>query len=112
MASTTIAFIIWSLIGCMFICMGIYSCVSKTPMGFWANAEVFEVSDVKKYNYAMAKLFCIFGMVQIVLGIPLLAGQNSAWILLSVAGIMIESIAAMIVYSLVIEKKYKKEKQT
>ena len=41
------------------------------------------------------------------LGIPLLAGQNSAWIILSILGVMAESIAAMAVYSLVIEKKYK-----
>ena len=77
-------------------------------MGFWANADVFEVTDIKKYNHAVAKLFCIVGIVLIVLGIPLLAGQNSPWILLSVAGLVMESIIAMIVYTLVIEKKYKK----
>ena len=75
-------------------------------MRFWANAEVFEVSDVKKYNYAVSKLFCVFGIVLIALGIPLLIGQNSAWILFSIIGIMIESIIAMVVYSLRIEKKY------
>lgn len=104
-----IGFIIWSAMGGMFICLGIYSYFSKRVMGFWANAKVFEVSDIKKYNHAVAKLFCIFGIVLIILGIPLLAGQNSAWILLSVVGIMIESIVAMAVYTLVIEKKYKKE---
>ena len=57
-----------------------------------ANADVFEVTDIKKYNHAVAKLFCIFGIVLIVLGIPLLA------------------IIAMVVYSLVIEKKYKKSR--
>ena len=49
-------------------------------------------------------------IVLIVLEIPLLAGQNSAWMLLSVVGLMIESIIAMTVYSLVIEKKYKKSR--
>lgn len=104
-----IGFIIWSAIGGMFICLGIYSYFSKKVVGFWANVKVFEVSNIKKYNHAVAKLFCIYGIVLIVLGIPLLAGQNSAWVLLSVVGIMIESIIAMAVYSLVIEKKYKKE---
>ena len=56
----------------------------------------------------MAKLFGILGMVTIGLGFPLLAGQNSAWVLISVVGVMAESIAAMAVYSLVIEKKYRK----
>ncbi len=104
-----IGFIIWSAIGGIFICLGIYSHFSKRVMGFWANTKVFEVSDIKKYNHAVAKLFCIFGIVLIVLGIPLLAGQNSPWILLSIVGVMIESIVAMAVYILVIEKKYKKE---
>lgn len=53
---------------------------------------------------------CIFGIVLIVLGIPLLAGRNSPWILLSVAGLVMESIIAMVIYTLVIEKKYKKSK--
>lgn len=109
MDGNTIGFVIWSVIGGMFICFGIYTYFSKTPMGFWVNAKLFEVSDIKNYNHAVAKLFCIFGIVLIVLGIPLLAGQNSAWILISVVGLMIESIIAMAVYSLVIERKYKKE---
>lgn len=78
-------------------------------MGFWANAKVFEVSDVKKYNRAVAKLFGAFGIVLIVLGLPLLAGQNSAWAMLSIVGVMMESIAAMVVYTVVIEKKYRKK---
>lgn len=78
-------------------------------MGFWANANVFEVSDVKKYNRAVAKLFGTFGIVLIVLGLPLLAGQNSAWAMLSIVGVMMESIAAMVVYTVVIEKKYRKK---
>ena len=77
-------------------------------MRFWANADLFEVSDVKKYNDAVAKLFCVFGIIWIFLGIPLVNEQNSAWILLSIVGAMIESIGAMVVYSLVIERKYKK----
>ncbi len=75
---------------------------------FWANTEVFEVSDVKKYNHAVFKLFCIFGIVFVALGFPLLAGQNSEWALLSVVGVMIESITPMAVYSIVIERKYRK----
>lgn len=108
MEGGTIAFIMWCVFGSMFLCLAIYAWFSKKPMGFWANAKVFEVTDVRKYNHAVAKLFGIFGIVLIALGIPLLAGQNSAWALLSVVGVMLESIAAMAVYSLVIEKKYKK----
>lgn len=81
------------------ICM-----VFKKPAGFWANVETLEVFDIKKYNHAVAKLFGIFGIVLIALGVPLLAGQNSAWIMFSVLGVMAESVVAMAVYSLGIEK--------
>lgn len=107
----TIGFVIWSALGCVFIGLGIYSLFSKKAIGFWANVKAFEVTDIKKYNAAMAKLFCTFGIVLMVLGVPLLPGQNSAWILLSVAGLMIESIIAMIVYTMVIEKKYRKNRK-
>lgn len=109
MTETMIGFVIWAAFGVLFIALGIYSFFSKKVMRFWANAEVFEVTDMKKYNKAMAKLFCVFGIVLIFLGVPLLSGQNRAWILLSVVGIMIESITAMVIYTMVIEKKYKRK---
>lgn len=110
MEGQTTGFIIYCAIGCIFIGMAVYAWFSKKPrpMGFWANAEMFEVTDVKKYNRAVAKLFGVFGVVFIILGLPLLAGQNSAWSILSIVGVMVESIAAMAVYSTVIEKKYRK----
>ncbi len=103
-------FLIWCAFGNMFLGLAVYAWFSKKPVRFWANAEVFQVTDTKKYNHALSKLFCIFGIILIALGIPLLPGQNSAWVLLSVAGMMVEGIIAMAVYSLVIEKKYKIEK--
>ena len=111
MGETVIAFIIWCAIGLLFIGMGIYAFFTKNPqpMGFWANAKMFEVTDVKKYNAAMGKLFCAFGIVFIILGLPLLSGQNSAWIILSAFGVMGEAIVMMGIYTIVIEKKYKKK---
>lgn len=109
MTETMLAFIIWVVVALAFIGMGIYSIFSKKPrpFGFWANAEVFQVTDVEKYNAAMGKLFIAFGVGFIVLGLPLLAGQNSALIIFSILGVMGEAIAAMVVYTTVIEKKYK-----
>lgn len=105
-----IGFIIWCVAGAAFIFFGVYAWFSKKPMGFWANAKMFEVSDVKKYNRAVAKLFVAFGIVLIALGIPLLyMEKNSAYILLTVVGVMIESVITMAVYSLGIEKKYRKK---
>lgn len=102
-------FVIWAVVGFLMIGFGIASFFAKRATGFWANANMFEVHDVKKYNYAMGKLWCAFGIVFIMLGIPLLAGQNSPWIIISIAGVLIEAITAMIIYTLVIEKKYRKK---
>lgn len=104
-----IGFTAWGVAGILMIGIGIWALFSKKPVNFWANASVSEVNNPKQYNYAVAKLFCLYGIIFIILGIPLLAGQNSAWILLSVIGVMLESIMAMIIYVLVIEEKYKKK---
>ena len=76
------------------------------PVGFWANVETIKVRDVKKYNRATGILFVVYGVVFILLGIPLLGGQNTPYILLSIVGVMFETIIIMAVYSLLIVKKY------
>lgn len=101
------AFLIWCAVGCFMLALGLYSFFAKTPTGFWANAEMFQVTDIKRYNRAMAKLFCAFGIVFILLGLPLLFGQDTVWILFSIVGVMVEVIASMVIYTLGIEKKYK-----
>lgn len=91
--------------------MGIYSFTSKREVafGFWANAEMFPVENVRGYNRALGKLWCMFGMVFVLLGTPLLfARQNSPYIFLSIFGTAFEVIVAMAVYTIVIEKKYRK----
>ncbi len=82
---------------------------SKEAVGFWANAEMFPVNDIKKYNYATGKLFILYGVILVILGLPLLCGQNSPYILLSILGVFIETIVIMAIYSLVITKKYEKK---
>lgn len=108
MTGTVIGFVIWCITGCFFIALGIYSLFSKKAIGFWANVKMFQVTDVKKYNRAMCVLFCTMGVIFIILGLPLLSEENSIWILFSVVGVMLEVIVAMIIYTNVIEKKYKK----
>lgn len=106
-----IAFGICLVIAVFFEILGICAFCAKKPMGFWANAEVFEVTDVKKYNRAVGKLWCGFGVVLAVTCIPLLTGgQNDPVLLLPVLAIMIEAIAVMVIYTLGIEKKYRKKK--
>lgn len=108
MNSGMIGYIIWAIVGCIMIGIGISAFFSKKPVGFWANVETAPVKDIKKYNCATGKLFIIYGVIFNVLGIPLLDGQNSPYILFSVLGVMAETIALMAIYSLYITKKYKK----
>lgn len=105
------AFVIWLLVSVAFVLLGIYVCLSKKEVafGFWANAEMFPVNDIKAYNHAVGKLWIVFGIVFAVLGLPLLKGQNNPLIILSILGIMLEAIAAMVIYTTVIEKKYRKK---
>ena len=59
------AFIIWAILGVLFIIMGIYCIKSKKAkaFGFWANTEVIPVEDVKGYNRALGKLWCVYGIL-------------------------------------------------
>lgn len=104
-----LGFVIWSLVGCVLVVIGVIDFFAKKPVGFWSNAKAPEVTDVKKYNSAVGKLWCIFGVLFILLGFPLLAEQNSPVIFLSVAGAIIWVILLMAVYELGIVKKYRKE---
>lgn len=109
MTAVKTAFVIWILAGGIMVGFGIYALHSKraVPFGFWANAEMFAVNDVRGYNRALGKLWCVFGAVFILLGLPFLGGQNSPYIILSILGCMAEAIAAMVVYVTVIERKYR-----
>ena len=73
MTEAGIGFIIWALAGAAFIGLGIYCIFSKksAAFGFWANAKMFEVEDVRGYNRALGKLWCAYGIGFILLGIPL-----------------------------------------
>ena len=104
-----IGFVIWSLFGVFIIGLGIKDMFSKNPVGFWANTETIKVKDVKGYNRTTGLLFIIYGIIFIILGIPLLEGQNTPYVLLAVIGVMVETIAIMAAYSLVIVKKYEEK---
>lgn len=103
-----IGFIGWTVVGCLLIGIGITAFFKKEAMGFWANIKIEAVKDIKNYNDSVGKLFILYGIVFILLGTPLLMGQNSPFILLSIIGVMIETIIAMAIYNIVIEGKYRK----
>ncbi len=104
-----IAFVLWAAAGGLLMLLGVRALLSSKPAGFWANAEAPKVKDVKGYNRAVGRLFIAYGIVFILLGLPLTAGQNKALILLSILGVMLETIVAMAVYSIHITGRYKGE---
>lgn len=103
------AFVMWAAFGAAFIVLGMYVALSKKEkaFGFWANAKTPPVKDIKKYNRALGTLECAYGVVFILIGLPLLAGQNSPLLIISILGAMFSTIAAMVVYEIGIMKKYR-----
>lgn len=108
MERNTIFFILWCIWGSFYICLAVYIWFSKKTIAFWGNAKMFEVTDIRKYNHAMSKLYAAYGVVFILFGLPFLVWQTSEWFLFSSAGVVMESIFLVAIYSLVIKKKYKK----
>ncbi|EQK47440.1 putative membrane protein [[Clostridium] bifermentans ATCC 19299] len=106
-------FIIWALLGILFIVEGIYCIKSKKEVafGFWSNGKKpsIEVKNIKSYNKALGKLWCVYGFFLILLGLPLLGDQNSPLIIITLIGVILEVIILMAVYTIKIEGKYRKK---
>ena len=103
-----IGFALWVLCALFILGIGIVSFFSKKQVGFWANVEAPKIQDVKGYNRAVGILWCVYAVVMIVFGLPLLEPQTSALILIPILGVVMETIVIMIVY-MKIEQKYKKK---
>lgn len=101
-----LAYVCWSSIGIFFFVLGIYTLKAKKPVSFWTVQQEIEVNDIKKYNCAVARLWFGFGIVMMLLGLPLFAGQNSPLVIISIIGMMFASIFLMVIYTR-IEKKYR-----
>lgn len=114
MSGGVIGFVIWALCGGFFAAIGIRSFRAEKPVGFWANVKApsaDEIVDVRAYNRAMGTIWCVFGAVFILMGTPLLTGQNSPWVILSMLGALFSVIVLMIV-CMRVEKKYRKNSNT
>lgn len=105
------AFILWTLCCCLLLGIGIYSFHAKEPIGFFANAKPFPVTDVKGYNRACGKLWIGYSLICLAAGIPLLFPQKVVLILSSVGVMVVATIALILVYVKVIEKKYRSEEK-
>ena len=108
MGRDVLPFLGWCAVGLVFEGLAVYIWFCKKPASFgWARAP--EVTDVKRYNRAVAKLYMAYGAVFILLGLPLLAKPLPGWAAwLMAAGVVGEGAACRAVYARVICKKYKK----
>ena len=102
-------FLCWCVLFSLFAVLGILCFFLRKPVGFWANAQTFPVTDVKGYNRACGLLWIGFSVLGILTGLPLRNPENTAFILLSVLGAFADTLVLMLIYILVIEKKYRKK---
>lgn len=103
-----IGYSIWSVVAVIFLIIGISAWRSEKPIGFFTGVEPPEVTDVKSYNHAVAKIWFAFSVLLELTGIPLLfTKQNSAVALLMIP-IVVGLIIAMVLIYFRIEAKYRK----
>lgn len=74
-----------------------------------ANVNTPKIKDLKGYNHATGKLLILFGVLLIVLGVPILFDKSSVFIFLSIIGVLILTIAMMAVYIFYIDDKYREK---
>lgn len=102
-------FVIWVICGLLFVGIGIYDYRSKKQVGFWANFDVPEVEDVIGFNKAVGRLFITYGVVFILIGIPLIPSifyKNMLLVFIPIIGTIFETIWLMVYFVMKIEKDY------
>ena len=98
-------FIIWSAVSAVFLVIGVRAWKADQPVGFFTGVKPPEVKDTKKYNHSVAVLWFAYAALMEALGVPLLfLEQNSAGFIPVSIGVVLITIALIIVY-LLIERK-------
>ena len=101
-------FVIWCACAVFFAVLGAVTYRKKDqPAKFWANMRSAPVKNVRAYNRAVGKLWIAFAAVLFLLGLPLLQGQNSGGIVITILGTLFLAIGLMVFYILVIDRKYR-----
>ena len=102
------AFVIWSVMACIFLAIGISCRRSRSAVGFWANVSKPEVTDVKQYNREVSGLWLVGSLLFELLGLPFLfAAQNSPLFIITMLGTVFLVLGMMVRYSM-IESRYRK----
>ena len=98
-------FLIWTVISLILIGIGILDWRSEKAVGFFTGVKPPEVTDVRKYNHAVAILWFVYAFLFELLGLPFLfLKQNSPGFLLCVLCVPLISILLMIAYAVILAK--------
>ena len=77
-------------------------------MGFYTGVKPPKVNDVKKYNHSVAILWMVYALLFEVLGLPLLfLEQNNPGFLVSILGVVVITIALVVVYNRILARNRK-----
>ena len=104
-------FVIWSIVFLVLLGIGIWAWKSDKAVSFYTGTKPPEVTDVRKYNRAVAILWFVYAGLFELLGLPFLfLKQNAAGFLWVVLGTVAITIALMIVYNRIL-RKYEQKKR-
>ena len=100
-----IGFVVWTACAVIMLVIGIVSWVSKKPAGFFAGVEPPKVTDVKKYNHAVAILWFVYGALFELLGLPFLSyKQNSPVFIITLLGTVAITLGLVIAYHFILNR--------
>lgn len=105
-----IGFIIWSAVFLVLLGIGILAWRSEKPVGFFSGVKPPEVTDIRRYNHAVAVLWFGYAGLFELIGLPFLfTERNPAWFLWMIPGTVVISIGLTIVYSRIL-RRYERKK--
>lgn len=105
-----VGFVIWSIVSLILFGIGIWAWKSPNAVSFYTGVKPPEVSDVRKYNRAVAVLWFCYAVLFELLGLPLFfLKHNPAGFVLPLAGVVILSIALAVVYNRILRRFVKKK---
>lgn len=99
------AFVIWSIVAAFFVGIGVSCRKSDAAVGFFTFVKPPVVSDVRKYNNAVAVLWFIAAAIMEIMGVPFLFfEQNSLVFIIVIFAMMLLVIGMMAAYIRIVIK--------
>ncbi len=96
------------LCGGIFFILGIVDFYSEKQQNFWSSGKIPKVNDIKKWNYALGKLFCTYGISVALVGVLCLFSLSDTLKIILISTVPVGGVIVMIiVYIKIIEPKYK-----